>query len=126
MGQGCRQWCVGAGTAALVAAIAGVADPARAHGPEQDTAAAVQVQWLPGAARRINAVAALFGEGLFPREPDAHEGYFVRCMAGLTFPGGAGELTMFGSVDAGNGIGLLVNHQDVRFSGGFRYAPFAR
>ena len=68
---------------------------------------------------------SLFAERLYADAPHADDGYFVRCMAGTVFPGNIGEVSVFASVDAGNGIGLLVNRKDIRFSGGLRYAPFA-
>jgi hypothetical protein len=39
-------------------------------------------------------------------------------------PGKVGELEPFGSFDAGNGKGLLIDRREVRVSCGLRYAPF--
>jgi hypothetical protein len=74
----------------------------------------------------FNVLVALFGEGLFPREKDARNGFFVRCMYGANFPGKIGEFTFFVSTDGGNGKGFLINHLDFRFSFGVRYAPFTK
>jgi hypothetical protein len=55
---------------------------------------------------------------------DANNGGFARLLLGVAFPGRFGEITPFGSVDSGNGNGLLVNVRETRFTLGIRYAVF--
>ena len=87
------------------------------HAPGGD----VILRWA--ASKPAHVALALFGEGLIARG-DARNGYFARGMLGLVLPGAIGEVTIFGSIDAGNGKGLLVNRRELRFSAGIRYAPF--
>jgi hypothetical protein len=68
---------------------------------------------------------ALFGEGLFPRSPEARNGCFLRALFGLAIRGRIGEATFFWSLEGGNGKGLDINTVELRVSGGVRYAPFA-
>lgn len=76
--------------------------------------------------KRVVPAIALFGEGLFPRDEPAREGFFIRVMPCLIVGGVIGEATFFGSLDGGNGKGLLVNNRAARVSAGVRYAPFAQ
>jgi hypothetical protein len=67
---------------------------------------------------------AVFGEHLFARDPGVEDGAFFRAMLGLVLPGKVGELEPFGSFDAGNGKGLLIDRREARVSLGVRYAFF--
>jgi hypothetical protein len=67
---------------------------------------------------------AVFAEHLFARDPFVDDGGFLRAMLGAVFPGRVGELEPFGSFDAGNGKGLLVDRREMRLSFGVRYAVF--
>jgi hypothetical protein len=67
---------------------------------------------------------ALFAEHLFAREAPVEDGGFFRAMLGIAFPGWTGELLPFGSFDAGNGKGLLVDRREARVSVGVRYVAF--
>jgi len=67
-----------------------------------------------------------YGEWLFARGERARDGYFVRAIGGLSFPGPQGEFLVWVARDSGNGKGLLVNRREQRVSVGIRYAPFAR
>jgi hypothetical protein len=67
---------------------------------------------------------ATFAEHLFARDRGVADGGFVRAMLGVVFPGKVGELEPFGSLDAGNGKGLLIDRRETRLSVGVRYAPF--
>ena len=67
---------------------------------------------------------AIFGEHLFARDPFVDDGGFFRAMLGAVLPGKMGELEPFGSFDAGNGKGLLVERRELRLSFGVRYALF--
>ncbi len=66
----------------------------------------------------------VFAEHLFARDRGVADGAFFRAMLGVVFPGRVGELEPFGSFDAGNGKGLLVDRRETRLSVGVRYAPF--
>lgn len=74
----------------------------------------------------FNPTVAIFGEGIFPRESEARDGYFIRVITGAVFLGTIGEFTLFGSLDKGNGKGKLINQRETRISVGTRYAPFSR
>jgi hypothetical protein len=67
---------------------------------------------------------ALYGEHLFARDPFVEDGGFFRAMLGAVLPGKMGELVPFGSFDAGNGKGLLIERRELRLSFGVRYALF--
>jgi hypothetical protein len=67
---------------------------------------------------------ALYAEHLFARDPVVEDGGFFRAMLGAALPGKMGELVPFGSFDAGNGKGLLVERRELRLSFGVRYAVF--
>ncbi|MDP9034997.1 MAG: hypothetical protein M3O50_09325 [Myxococcota bacterium] len=71
---------------------------------------------------------AVFAEHLFSHRfvghPSAPDGNFVRAIGGVVFPGAAGELEPFVSVDAGNGKGWLIDQSELRASAGVRYAAF--
>jgi hypothetical protein len=67
---------------------------------------------------------ALFGEHLFAHDSFVPDGQFFRALAGVVFPGRVGEVEPFASFDGGNGKGLLVQHRELRFSVGVRYAIF--
>src|SRR5262249_54472591 len=49
--------------------------------------------------------------------PDAKR---FRAMAGISFPGAAGRLSLFGAMGSGNGYGLLINRDETQFSLGLR------
>jgi hypothetical protein len=92
------------------------------HGPLlASPAAGVVLRW--SAKPWLVPMAAAFAEGLFAR-PAYDDGYSVRVMAGIAFPGKAGEVTLYGAFEAGNGRGLLVNRQQMRWTVALRYAPF--
>jgi hypothetical protein len=67
---------------------------------------------------------ALFGEHLFPHDPEARSSFFARALLGVALPGRVGEVTPFLSGDVGSGKGLLINRHEARFSFGVRYAAF--
>jgi hypothetical protein len=73
---------------------------------------------------RLQPLLSLHGDVLFPWDPIDRIGFFGRALLGLGIHTAAGEAIPFLSLDAGNGQGLLVNEQRVRFSGGVRYAFF--
>jgi len=75
-------------------------------------------------AEHIIPTLAVFAEGIFPRKDQARDGFFVRVLAGITAPGRIGEAMFFFGVDAGCGKGMLINHRELRLSGGVRYTPF--
>ncbi|XYH93656.1 hypothetical protein ACMHYB_38200 [Sorangium sp. So ce1128] len=76
--------------------------------------------------RFVQPVVGVFGEALLVNRDvsEAEHGFFTSLLAGLAFVGRFGELTPFVAWDAGNGQGLLIDHREVRFGGGVRYAPF--
>ena len=80
------------------------------------------VRWR--ASRGVQPQLAVFAEHLFARDPGVEDGAFFRAMLGVVLPGKVGELEPFGSFDAGNGKGLLIDRREVRISCGLRYAPF--
>jgi hypothetical protein len=67
---------------------------------------------------------ALHGGLLDPNDGFTRRGVFGRAMLGVSFPGAHGELLPFLSADIGNGLGMLVNRHELRFSLGVRYALF--
>jgi hypothetical protein len=82
----------------------------------------VVVRWR--ALSWAHPIFAAYAEHLFAREPFVDDGGFLRVMAGVALPGRLGEVEPFGSFDAGNGKGLLVERRELRLSVGVRYAPF--
>jgi hypothetical protein len=80
------------------------------------------VRWRASAS--VQPQLATFAEHLFARGPGVADGGFVRAMLGVVFLGKVGELEPFGSLDAGNGKGLLIDRRETRLSVGLRYAPF--
>ncbi len=56
----------------------------------------------------------------------AGDGYLIRGLTGMAFPGKPGEFAFFLAVDRGNGKGLLVNSKETRISGTIRFTPFVR
>jgi len=95
--------------------VATFLDEGLAHQPSL----AIGVRWA--ACASVQPVARLFFEGLIPSDDSAAEGYFLRGILGVAFPGDAGELLPFLSLDAGNGKGLLINRRELRFSVGVRH-----
>jgi hypothetical protein len=73
---------------------------------------------------RWQPLLSLHGEVLFPEDPTARTGWYVRAMLGLAITGLAGEVIPFTSADIGNGQGLLLNDREARFSVGVRYVAF--
>jgi hypothetical protein len=73
---------------------------------------------------RWQPLVSVHGEALFPLDPTAQTGWFVRGILGVAITGLAGEVIPFLSADAGNGQGLLVNDREARFSAGVRYAAY--
>ncbi len=67
---------------------------------------------------------ALYGEHLFAHDAFVDDGGFFRAMLGAVLPGALGWLEPFGSFDAGNGKGLIVERRELRLSFGLRYAAF--
>jgi len=69
---------------------------------------------------------ALFGEALLadPRINQADHGGSGRLTLGPAFVGRWGEITTFFSTEVGNGKGMLINHRELRFGAGIRYAIF--
>lgn len=53
-----------------------------------------------------------------------NSGYDLNGLFGLGFKGAYGEVMPFGAIDVGNGVGLLINQHEIRFTAGVRYAPF--
>jgi hypothetical protein len=82
----------------------------------------VVVRWR--ALSWAHPILAAYGEHLFARDPFVDDGGFLRVLAGIALPGRLGEVEPFGSFDAGNGKGLLVERRELRLSVGVRYAPF--
>jgi len=74
--------------------------------------------WQP----RINPVFSLFAQWLVGHDASARDARFARLLAGLALRGRASELTPFVSLDVGNGMGVLVNREQVRLSVGVRHA----
>ncbi|MFO0751685.1 MAG: hypothetical protein U1F43_39360 [Myxococcota bacterium] len=81
---------------------------------------ALGLRWA--ATPSVQPVARVFVEGLFARDDNADSSYFARLMVGSAFPGRAGELLPFVSLDVGAGKGLLVNRHELRLSIGVRHA----
>jgi hypothetical protein len=92
------------------------------EGLAQAAGADLVVQWH--ARDWVQPRLAVFAEHLFARDPFVDDGGFFRAMLGAVFPGRVGELEPFGSFDAGNGKGLLVDRRELRLSFGVRYAVF--
>ncbi len=75
-------------------------------------------RWKP----KVNPMFSLFGQWLAAHDASAHDARFARLLAGLALKGRAGELTPFVSLDIGNGMGVLVNRDQLRLSAGVRHA----
>ena len=90
-------------------------DDGLAHAPGLDA----ELVWQPSA--RVHPWAALFAEGLFPRDRGADASGFARLLVGADFPGV--PVAPFVSFDAGAGKGLLINRHELRFSLGVRLVP---
>jgi hypothetical protein len=76
--------------------------------------------------RYIHPILAVFGERLVVdhNANQARDGAFGRILLGAALPGIIGEITPFGSLDGGNGKGMLLNRRDLRISAGVRYSPW--
>lgn len=72
--------------------------------------------------QRWQPLLSIHGDVLFPEDPTARTGWFMRGILGLAMTGIAGEFIPFVSADVGNGQGLLINDREARFSVGVRYA----
>jgi hypothetical protein len=92
------------------------------EGLAQAAGADLIVRWH--AKRWAEPQLAIFAEHLFARDPFVDDGAFFRAMLGVVLPGRVGELEPFGSFDAGNGKGLLIDRRELRLSFGVRYAAF--
>jgi hypothetical protein len=74
----------------------------------------------------LEPVVSVFGEALLVDHNvnRGRHGYFVSLLAGAALPGRRGELLPYSAVEVGNGKGLLINHRELRWTIGVRYAPF--
>ncbi len=71
-------------------------------------------------------VVSLFAERLFvdPNLNAARNGYFAALLVGPAIPGQLGEVLLYSALEVGNGKGLLINHRELRWALGARFAPF--
>ena len=74
----------------------------------------------------VQPLLGVFGERLFVHHDrnDAKNGHLITALVGVAFPGRAGEVTPFVSLEEGNAKGLLIDRTELRFAAGVRYAPF--
>lgn len=84
----------------------------------------VVVRWR--ALPEVQPIVAVFGEELFVDHArnEATNGHLVTALLGIAFPGRAGEVTPFASIEQGNAKGLLIDRRELRLSLGIRYAAF--
>jgi len=81
-------------------------------------------RWIASSA--MNPFITGFSEKMLARPETADDGYLVRGLAGIAFPGKSGEFSFYLSIDKGNGKGLLINTKENRITSVLRYCTFVR